>query len=224
MSDDHATSKAQVDVSTVRRIRILAVVLGVTALATVPGGLLWPEPSTGNETYAYADIEPIRQMWWWVLLGLATIAPINVVAQAIATMVLVRQRGSAWATWGAALMWLGITMQGAGVAFLAGAYFFPTSRDVDRSAGTAVFDGIAEDQAHLFAVLIAGALTAVVGAVLQAVGLIRARVVPIWVPIATLFAVLTFIVPGNGWAGLITSIPMTAGAVGLAFYAWRTTD
>lgn len=210
--------------STVRRIRILAVALAVTAVVVVPAGMLWPEPSTGNETYAYADIEPIRQLWWGLLLGLAAMATINVIAQAIVTMVLVRQRGSVWATWGAALMALGIAMQSVGVAFLAGAYFFPTSPDVDRSAGTAVIKGIAEDQAHLFSVLIAGALIVIVGTVLQAVGLIRAQVVPIWVPIATLFAVITFMVPGNGLVGLVTSIPMAAGAIGLAVYVWGSTD
>ena len=55
------------------RIRILSVVLTVTAVLTIPGGLLWPETSTGNETYAYRDIEPIRQQWWGLLLGLAVV-------------------------------------------------------------------------------------------------------------------------------------------------------
>jgi MFS family permease len=224
MTVDRSPSTTLDEVSTGRRIRILAGVLAVTAVVIVPAGVLWPETSTGNETYAYSDIEPVRQLWWWLLLGLATIAPINVIAQSIVTMVLVRWRGSTWATWGAVLMWVGIVMQGAGVAFMAGAYFFPTSPDVDRSAGTAVIGGAAEDQGHLFAVLVVGALTVIVGTVLQAVGLLRARVVPIWVPIGTLFAVITFIVPGNGLAGLITSIPMAVGAIGLAFYVWRAVD
>ena len=224
MSHDGTPAMAQRDVSTRQRIRVLAVVLAVTAVAVVPAGMLWPEPSTGDETYAYVDIEPVRQLWWGLLLGLATVAAISVITQAIATMVLVRHRGSSWATWGAALMWLGIVMQSVGAAFMAGAYYFPTSPDVDRSAGTAVITGIAEDQAHLFAVLIAGALTVIVGTVLQAVGLFRARVVAVWVPLATLFAVITFIVPGNGLAGLITSLPMAAGAVALAVYVWRAVD
>lgn len=221
MPEARTTTASHADVTTRRRVRIVAVVLAVTAVATIPGGLLWPATSTGSETYAYADIEPIREMWWGLLLGLAVVGAISVSAQAIAAMVLIKRRGAAWVTWGAALMWSGVTAQGAGVAFLAGAYYFPTSPDVDRAAGTAVIQAIAEDQVHLFAVLIAGALTVIIGTVLQAVGLLRAHVVPVWVPIATLFAVVTFLVPGDGIVGLVTSIPMAAGAIGLAFHAWR---
>ncbi len=212
------------DTATRTRVRAVAVVLVVTAVAVVPLGLLWPETSTGNETYAFTDIEPIRDRWWLLLLGLATIGAVNVGAQALTSTVLVKHRGSAWTTWGAGLMWLGITLQSIGVAFLAGAYYFPTSPDVDAAAGTAVFAAIAEDQAHLFAVMIAGALTVMIGTVLQAVGLLRSHVVPKWVPVATLFALITFLVPGNGLAGLVTSIPMAAGAVGLAVYAWRAVE
>lgn len=207
--------------ATTGRVRAVATALVITAVAAVPLGLLWPETSTGNETYAYADIEPIRERWWLLLLGLATIGAVNVIAQALTTTVLVKHRGSAFATWGAALMWVGITLQSIGVAFLAGAYYFPTSPDVDAAAGTAVFEAIADDQTHLFLVMIVGALTVLIGTVLQAVALLRSHAVPKWVPVATLFALITFLVPGNGLAGLVTSIPMAAGAIGLAVYAWR---
>lgn len=224
MSHEGTTTLIRRDHATVYRIRLLAAVLGVTAVAIVPAGLWWPETSTGEETYAYGDIEPIRQLWWGLLLGMAVVAAINVSAQAVITMVLVRQRGSAWATVGAALMWSGIAAQSVGVAFLAGAYYFPTSPDVDRAAGTAVVQAIAEDQAHLFGAMIVGALSVMVGTVLQAVGLLRSRVVPPWVPVATLFAVITFLVPGDGVIGLVTSMPMAVGAVALAYYAWRAVD
>ena len=224
MSHEGTKTLTRPDHATVHRIRLLAAVLGVTAVAIVPAGLWWPGTSTGEETYAYGDIEPIRQLWWGLLLGLGVVAAINVSAQAVITMVLVRHRGSAWATVGAALMWSGIAAQSVGVAFLAGAYYFPTSPDVDRAAGTAVVQAIAEDQAHLFGAMIVGALSVMVGTVLQAVGLLRARVVPTWVPIATLFAVITFLVPGDGVIGLVTSMPMAVGAVALAYYAWRAVD
>ena len=48
---------------------------------------------------------------------------------------------------------------------------------------------------------------------LQCIGLFRAKVVPVWVPIALLFTVITFLVPGSGALGLVTSLPMTAGAI-----------
>lgn len=40
-------------------------------------------------------------------------------------------------------------------------------------------------------------------------------------PAATLFTLITFVVPGDGVAGLITSLPMAAAAIGLAVHAWR---
>ncbi|TXL58046.1 hypothetical protein [Aeromicrobium terrae] len=212
------------DASTVVRVRLLAVVLAVTAIATVPGGVLWPDTSTGEESYAFSDVEPIRQTWFAVLLAIAVVAAVNVPAQALVTVLLVRARGAAWATWGAALMWVGIALQAAGAAFLAGAYYFPTDPSVPRSAGEAVFSAAADDQGHLYGVLVAGALTVVVGTVLQVVGLFRARVVRVWVPLALLFSVLTFLVPGNGVVGLVTSLPMAAGSVALAWCAWRMVD
>ncbi|HEX8867892.1 MAG TPA: hypothetical protein VF821_19695, partial [Lentzea sp.] len=60
------------------------------------------------------------------------------------------------------------------------------------------------------------------GTVLQCVGLFRSRAVPTWVPIAALTIVLTFVIPGNGLAGLLTSIPMAAAGIGLGYCAWRS--
>jgi hypothetical protein len=222
MSDHVAPAQTSItDPVTRRRIGIVLLALVVTAIIAVPAGMLWPDSSTGSDTYAYGDIQPVRDLWWGLLLILAALLTVNVPAQAIATTVLVKSRGSAWATWGAGLMWIGAGLQGVGVAFMAGAYFFPTDSSVGRRTGTDVFEAIAGDQAHLLGVLIPGALMVIVGTVLQAVALFRSHEVPIWVPIATLFAVLTFVVPGNGVVGLVTSLPMTAGAVGLAYYAWR---
>jgi hypothetical protein len=33
--------------------------------------------------------------------------------------------------------------------------------------------------------------------------------------------VLTFVIPGNGLLGVLTSIPMAAASIGLGYYAWR---
>jgi hypothetical protein len=42
-----------------------------------------------------------------------------------------------------------------------------------------------------------------------------------WIPVLWLVIVATFVVPGNGAAGLITAVPMTAAALGTAYYAWK---
>lgn len=212
-----------VDRATAIRVRILAVVLAATAVTAVAVGVLWPEPSGGGETYSYADIAANRELWWG-LLGLgAAVAVINVPLQALAVLLLVRERGSAWATWGATAMWLGVALQATGVAGWASAYFYATDAQVEAAAGRAVIDAANTDEAHLFALMIPGALLVLVGTVLQCVGLFRARVVPVWVPVAMLFTTLTFVIPGNGLAGLITSAPMAAGSIGLAYFLTRRT-
>lgn len=211
-----------VDRSTVGRVKLLAVVLGMTAVAAAIGGVFWPEASGGGETYSYADIAPVRDLWWGLLGTLAVVGLVNVTLQALATMILVRARGSVWATVGACLMWVGIGLQATGVAGWASAYFYPTDPSLEKSVGSAVIEAANNDQAHLFAFLIPGALSVVLGTVLQCVGLFRAHVVPVWVPIALLFSVITFIVPGDGALGLVTSIPMAVGAIGLGYFAVRS--
>ena len=42
------------DRSTPARLTLLAVALGVTALVAALGGLWWPEPAAGGDTYTYA--------------------------------------------------------------------------------------------------------------------------------------------------------------------------
>lgn len=209
--------------STRGRVAVLAVVLGVTSVAAVAGGLLWPEPAAGGETYSYADIVADRYLWWALLTGLSAMQVLNIPLQALATMFLVRRRGSAWATWGAALMWIGGGLQGAGVAGWAAAYFYPTDPGVGAAAGEAVVQA-ANNSANLFAFMVPGAVLVLLGTVLQCVGLFRSHALPRWVPVLQLFIVITFVVPGNGLAGLLTSIPMAVGAIGLGYYAWRAAE
>ena len=208
--------------STVARVKLLAIVLGLTAVGAAVGGLFWPEPAGGGETYSYADIAPDRALWWGLLGALAVMGVVNVPLQALATMILVQARGSVWATVGAALMWVGIAVQAVGVAGWASAYFYATDPSLEKAVGSAVIEAANNDQGHLFGFLVPGALLVVLGTVLQCVGLFRARVVPVWVPVALLFTVLTFILPGSAALGLVTSIPMAVGAIGLGFFAVRS--
>jgi hypothetical protein len=209
------------DSATSRRIALLAIVLAITQVAAVVGGMLWPEPSGGGETYAYADIADQRELWWGLLTGLAIVGILGTILQALASMYLVRHRGSAWATVGAALLIVGITAQGVGVAGWATAYFFPTDPSLDPTAGHQAFDVVNDNIGYVFAVMIAGAVLAILGQIFQAVGLLRAKVVPVWVPVGLLTAILTFLIPGNGVVGLITALPMAVAAVTLGWYAYR---
>ncbi len=203
--------------ATRRRVGFVALALAVTALAALPGGLLWPEPSGGGETYTYADIQPQRALWWGLLVSLSVNLIINVPAQALLTVLLVRARGAAWATTGGIILWIGTALYAVGGAGWAAAYYFATAPGVDPS----VIDRINDDAAHVFGVMIPGALLVAVGTVIQAVGLWRSGAVPRWIPLLWLTIVATFVVPGNGIVGLITAVPMTAASLGTAYYAWR---
>lgn len=216
-----AAATEPTDSSTRSRVALLAIVLGVTAVLAIPAGLFWPEPAGGGETYSFSDIVGQRDLWWGLLTALGCALVINVPLQAIATMLLVRRRGSGWATTGAVFMWFGAALQGIGVAGWATAYFFPSDPSVGKAAGALVFDAVNDHMAHILGVMIPGAGLILVGTVLQAVALFRAHVVPAWVPWLTLFVIPTFFVPGNGPIGLITSVPMAAAAVGVGYYAWR---
>ncbi|MFI6833962.1 hypothetical protein ACIBG5_43090 [Kribbella sp. NPDC050241] len=200
-----------------RRVGIVALLLAITAVAAVPGGLLWPEPAAGGETYAYSDIQPVRNLWWGLLVVLSGALVINVPAQALLTTLLVRRRGAAWATTGAVVMWIGTALYAVGGAGWAAAYYFATAPGVDAS----VIERINDDSAHLFGVMIPGALLVAVGTVIQAVGLWRSHAVPRWIPVLWLTIIATFVVPGNGIGGLLTALPMTAASLGTAYYAWR---
>jgi hypothetical protein len=210
------------DLATTRRIRLLAVVLTIASVGAVVGGLLWPEPASGGETYSFADISDKRELWWGLLTGLAVVGMVATTLQALATVYLVRHRGSTWATVGAALLFIGIFAQAAGVAGWATAYYFPTDPSLDPTAGHQVFDSVNDNIDHIFAVMITGAVLALLGQVVQAVGLMRAKVVPVWIPIGLMTAVLTFIVPGNGVVGLITALPMAIAAIALGWFAYRS--
>jgi hypothetical protein len=206
------------------RIGLLAIVLAVASAAAVVGGVLWPEPSGGGETYAYTDIANQRDLWWGLLTGLAICAILGTTLQAVAALYLVRRRGSTWATIGAALLIVGITAQGVGVAGWATAYFFPTDPLLDAAAGQQAFEVVNDNISYIFAVMITGAALALLGQIAQAVGLIRAKVVPIWIPIGLMTAILTFLIPGNGVVGLITALPMAISACALGWYAYRKTS
>jgi hypothetical protein len=117
------------------------------------------------------------------------------------------------------MMWIGIALQAVGVAGLAAAYYVATG--VDATAGTAVMDSANDDLLHLFGPMLAGALLVAIGTVVQVVGLWRSHAVPRWVPLLVLFIVISFVVPGNGWIGLTVQIPMAAGGIAIAYYAWR---
>ena len=202
-----------------QRLGIAAVTIAVAGLVALVGGVLWPEPASGD-WYTYADIAPIRDRWWTVLTVLAVSAAVAVPLQALAAMALVRQRGSGWATWGGAAMFLGTGLQVTGVAGWAALYYFATDPSGDPAAVASLLDTVGDDL-RLIAVAAGGALIVALGTAAQAVGLWRSGALPRWIPIVSLAIVPTFFLPNAGALGLITGIPITVAAVAIGYYAWR---
>jgi hypothetical protein len=201
------------------RITALCVLLALTGMAAVPLGVLWPGNPDSSAALTVADVQSYRQSWWILIMSGVVITGLNVPAQAIAVLTLVRGRGGAAATWGAAMMWIGAVMEAVGLAGFAAAYFYPSDRSVSRAAGTEVFNSIAHDHVHLLAVQIPGHLLLTAGIVVQAVALFRAKVVPTWLPVLSLSILVTYVIPGSHAIGLVTQLPMAATCLGLAFYA-----
>jgi hypothetical protein len=201
------------------RVDLVCGVLVLTALAFIPMGLAWPTVSDSGTVLGVDDVQPVRDSMWLLIMLTAVLGPLNVGAQAIAVLMLVRDKAAATATWGAALMVIGGVMEAVGLAGFAGAYFYPSDPAITHDAATQVYDAIAADHVHLLVLQLPGHLMLTAGIITQAVALFRARVVPRWVPTLTLAILLTYAFPGSGVLGLVSVVPMTAGCIAVAYFA-----
>jgi hypothetical protein len=209
------------DAVTRTRITVVCVVLALTGVVAVPLGVLWPGNSDSSAALTVADVQSYRQTWWGLIMAGVVVSGLNMPAQAIAVLTLVRERGAKAATWGAGLMWVGAVMEAVGLAGFAAAYFYPSDPAVSRAAGTQVYDSITNDHLHLLVVQLPGHLMVTVGIVVQAVALFRAKVVPTWVPIVSLSILVTYAIPGSHAIGLVTQLPLATTCLALAYFAWR---
>ena len=144
---------------------------------------------------------------------------LGVAAQAFLTGYLVRGRGAAWATTGGFLMWIGIAFQAVGVGGLAATYYVATGVDADdrwrgdrqrqrRSAppvrpdAPRRADGRRRNSDPGGRVVAVARRTAL-GSAARAVHRDQLRG------------------PGQRVVGLAVQLPMAAGAIAVAYYAWR---
>jgi hypothetical protein len=203
------------------RITTVCVVLALTGVAFIPMGLLLPGSSDSGTVLTVDDVQSYRQTWWLLIMSGAVLTSLNVPAQAVAVLTLVRDKGAKAATWGAGLMWVGAATEAVGLAGFAAAYFYPSDPSVAHTAGAAVFSSIANDHAHLLAIQLPGHLLSTIGIVIQAVALFRSKAVPTWLPIISLSILVTYVIPGSQVIGLVTQLPLAATCLGLAYYARR---
>lgn len=220
--DADPTRHARSDSVSAGRTRLMAYALALAAVAVVPLQLRWPQPSNGQQ-FSYSDIAGDRELFWLVLGLFAAISVIYLPLQALATMHLVRGRGNSAATVGGILLWVGCGLQAAGVATWAATYFVASDPGIGGAAGRAVIEAANADGLHLYGLIFPGTVLVALGTTVQCVALFRARVTPVWVPLGLLFVMLTFVIQSTGPIGMICTIPMTIGALGLAASVVRST-
>ena len=177
----------------------------------------------GDALPGYGAIAPHRDYAWafFVVAGVQLV--IGACAAALAALLLVRERGAGWATVGASLVWLGAAVYGVGIGGWASLYYFATDRRaLAPNVGAQLFDRFNHDGAHMLAVPFGGALVVALGSLLLAVGLLRARSVPRWVPIVgALSAVATVVLPPDAVPGLVGEAASSVTTVAIGWYAWR---
>jgi hypothetical protein len=200
------------------RLAIVAVLLAVTAAFQVIGCLLWTVPS--GEWYDYADIAPVRASFFLDVTLIAATIALAIPLQAVAAMSLVRRRGAVWVTVGGFLAWIGSTLVAASLGGWAMTYYVTTDPGLDRGAATALLDRFAHD-GHLFAFGQPGSLMITIGGIVAAVGLIRGRAVPLWIPVVWLLTAAGTFLPSWGPMSLIAGIPSAVVGIAIGWYAYR---
>ena len=166
--------------------------LGAIGVASV---LLW-HPWPTRDRFGYGDIAPIRDAMWQAIVIDAIAFCVMALTLSIVVCGLARTRGAVLATIGAVITTLG------GIAFAMGEFgfvavaWYATEPDaVSVAEGTELLAYSVDHPEHGMVVQMAGFLLFTVGSLLLVIALIRARSVPLWLPIAFIVLVVAQFAP-----------------------------
>lgn len=176
------------------RTTLVASALAVSATA-VASVLLW-HPWPIRDRFGYGDIAPIRDgMWTGIVIDALAFAVLGV-ALSLAVCMLARSRGAVWATVGAVVTSLG------GIAFAMGAFGFASlawyatnTTAIPVENGTEFLKYAVDNPQHGMVLQMAGFLLFTLGSIALFIALIRARTVPVWLPIAFFVLVVAQFAP-----------------------------
>jgi len=173
------------EISTTRRRTLAAGLMGGALCFTVADlvrRVVEPaDPSPSNLTRAVADHPSL-----WLLAGLLSAATAFLLAPAMVTVpAIVRGRGRRLATTGAALTGIGVVAAAVHAAGYFGMYGVYASSGVDGSAVQAVESG-SEGYPFFTVFIVLFMVGMMLGTLLLGLGLRRARLVPVWVPVTAL--------------------------------------
>ena len=176
------------------RTTLVASALAVSA-AAVASVLLW-HPWPTRDQFGYGDIAPVRDGMWTGIVIDATAFAVLGVALSLVVCMLARSRGAVWATVGAVVTSLG------GIAFAMGAFGFASlawyatdTTAIPVEAGAEFLKYAVDNPQHGMVLQMAGFLLFTLGSIALFIALIRARTVPLWLPITFFVLVVAQFTP-----------------------------
>jgi len=215
---DGRTGPAAADPRTSRaRLILCALALALAPILLLIGNIVSVSTSD-NAAQGVADVAADRNQFVvgnvLFLLGAAALVP-----GALALASLVRARGSAWMTTGACMLAVG----GGSLALALWSYtivgFLGTEKGVARDSAVAIFDH-GDDSLLIGAAWILG-IGGLLGMIVAAIGLIRARSVPLWEPILLIVAPVITFFGDDGVVGALLAIPLLIALLVLSYEVLR---
>ena len=203
-----------------RRADLLLGVVLVTNVLGLALGVLFP----GTEETAFTlPVVAERQSTWLPFFAvLGTNLVVAVIAGAAAVLVLTTSRGGTWGTVGATIAVIGAGCYAVGIGTWVTLVHLTDPDLMSPAAAERFLAAFAADIGRTYGVAMVGAIGVLLGTLAMAIGLGRARTVPLWVPILmSVAAIATFLVPTSGWGGLLVETPNAVAAIAVGVAAWR---
>ena len=195
--------------------------LSATAVAAV---LVW-HPWPVRDRFGYGDIAPIRDAMWGAIVVDAVAFAVVGITLSIVVCMLARSRGAVFASVGAVLTALGGIGLAMGEFGFAAISWYSTETDaVSVAEGTKLLDYTVDHPEHGMVVQMAGFLLFTLGSILLLVALMRARSVPLWLPIVSLVLIVAQFTPVPGRVLDFVQAGLMALFVVLAWMLHRATS
>jgi len=205
------------------RTTLVATALAVSA-AAVASVLLW-HPWPIRDRFGYGDIAPIRDgMWTGIVIDALAFGVLGVALSLVVCM-MARSRGAVWATVGSVVTSLG------GIAFAMGAFGFASlawyatdTTAIPVETGTEFLKYAVDNPQHGMVLQMAGFLLFTLGSIALFIALIRARTVPLWLPITFFVLVVAQFTPVPSRVLDLIQVALMALLVVLAWMFHRETS
>ncbi|GAC1610804.1 MAG: hypothetical protein NVS3B26_19650 [Mycobacteriales bacterium] len=202
------------------RAAIVAAAVLVGAVGKV-AFLYWHTPYDKGAVVPYDTFRSIRDGWYISHYFGGTVMGLGFIALALAACLLVRGAGSTWTTIGATLTGLGGLLIAPGLAGEGVSYSYASDpAALPKPYGAVLLRYMFQHPDRTLVFLLVGLGLITIGGVLLGIGLLRARVAPIWVPVALIVGSLLLPTTPHAitwWA----SLPGTAAAIAVGWYAWN---